>query len=287
MITHPGADVGAHPATATGLDADPRLLAGITAAVQGAGQVLLDRFSTSSRIDDVNALLDAIDANDEASTAVLRPALEALRPQARWDEDEEGEGALGPGEWWVADAAEGNVNHIHGSDFWGVTATLVRDDLPVLAVVHLPARGQTYTAARGVGAFLNGRPIRVSAKTELAAALVGTGQAKPGEDPAILRRLSSSLDRLLDEALLVSAVVPATLQIAQVAAGHADAFWQSGQVRSGLAAGALLVEEAGGAVTDSSGAPWTLGSADFAAAAPGISGALTRVLSTEDPHPGT
>ncbi|MCE0459760.1 inositol monophosphatase family protein [Curtobacterium flaccumfaciens] len=257
---------------------DPALLDGLVAAVTEAGTVLLDRFSTANRVDDRDALLAAISDNDEASIAVLRPALEQLRPEARWDDDEEGHGSLGAGEWWVADAAEGNVNHIHGGANWGVTATLVRDDVPVVTAVFLPALRQTFTAVRGEGAFLNGSPITVSAKSDLTAALVGTGQAKPGEASEVHRLMSGSIDRMLDAALLVSATVPATLQLVQVAAGHIDAFWQYGQVRSGLVAGALLVQEAHGAVIDTTGAPWTLTSADFIATTPGLASSVAAVL---------
>jgi myo-inositol-1(or 4)-monophosphatase len=259
---------------------DIRLLDDTVAAVTATGRVLLDRFSPSARVVDAPSLLAAIRSNDDAAVAVLRPALEAARPAAAWDDDEEGRGGFGTGEWWVTDPAEGNVNHIHGSPSWAVTATLVRDDAAVLTVVHLPVTGDTYTAVAGEGAFLNGERIRVSAKTDLSAALVSTGQARPGEDDATKRRTSRSIDAMLDEALLVSAAVPATLQLVLVAAGHTDAFWQYGQVRSGLVAGALLVSEAGGTVTDTAGAPWMLDSADFLAAAPGLADAASAALST-------
>lgn len=259
-------------------EADLALLEGMTAAVTEAGTVLLERFSVENRVDDIGMLLAAIRENDTASISALRPALERLRPQAQWDDDEEGHGALGAGEWWVADAAEGNVNHIHGLPNWGVTATLVRDDAPVATVVFLPALGQTFTAVHGGGAFVNGTPIAVSNKSDLAAALVGTGQAKPGEAAQVRRDMSASIERMLDAALLVSVTVPATLQLLQVAAGHTDAFWQYGQIRSGLVAGALLVHEAGGAVTDTTGTPWTLASDDFVATTPGLSAAITTTL---------
>lgn len=259
-------------------DGDRALLDGLVAAVTGAGSVLLERFSTQHRVDDLEALLGAIEGNDVASTAALRPALERLRPEARWDDDEEGRGRLGSGEWWVADAAEGNVNHVHGGTSWGVTATLVRDDMPVVTAVTLPALGQVFTAVRGGGAFMNGSPISVSAKSDLTAALVGTGQAKPGEDPEVRRQMTASIGRMLDSALLVSASVPSTLQLVQVAAGHTDAFWQYGQVRSGLVAGALLVHEAHGAVIDTTGAPWTLASNDFIATTRGLAPSIAATL---------
>ena len=258
---------------------DLRILADATSAVEAAGRVLLARFSPANRVHDLPSLLAAIDANDIASTEVLRPALSRALPGARWDDDEEGSGPLGRGEWWVTDAAEGNVNHIHGSNGWAVTATLVRDDIPVLTVVHLPLAGETYSAVRGHGSFLNGQRMSVSTKSELSAALVATGQAKPGESSAVKRQLSASVDRMLDHALLVSAAVPATLQIVPVAAGRTDAFWQYGQIRSGLVAGMLLVEEAGGVVLDTHGQPWTLASEDFLATTPSLASAMTAVLS--------
>lgn len=261
-------------------DEDRQILAHMIDAVEDAGAVLLARFSRDSRVADRESLLAAIDANDEAATAVLRPALERARPSARWDDDEEGAGPLGAGEWWVTDAAEGNVNHIHGSAGWAVTATLMRDDLPVLTAVHVPLTGETYSAAQGRGAFLDARPIAVSVKSDLSAALVATGQAKPGEAEEVRRLLARSIDAMLDRALLVASAVPATLQLLPVATGHTDAFWQFGQVRSGLVAGALLVREAGGVTLDAHGAPWTLRSDAFIASTPGLAPAMIAALSS-------
>lgn len=247
-----------------------KLLPSVIAAVETAGQTLVARYSPEARPDNAIALLDAIAANDAAVTRNLRDSLLAARPGSRWVEDEEGGGALPDGEWWVADPAEGNVNHIHGRPDWGVTATLVQDGVPVLTAIVLPLTGETYTAIRGGGAFLDGRPIHVSRKTELGAAIIGTGQARPGESAEVHTRIAHSVGVMLGGALLVRMSVPATLELVEVAAGRIDGFWQHSQVRSGLAAGALLVAEAGGTVTDLSGRPWTFASIDFLATAPGI-----------------
>ena len=161
---------------------------------------------------------------------------------------------------------------------WGVAATLVRDNLPVLTTVHLPMSGDTYTAVRGGGAYLNGARLRPSAKTDLGAALVGTGQATPGEDGETYRRIGQSVTAMLGGALLVRVSVPATLPLLDVAAGRTDVFWQYSRVRSGLVAGALLVGEAGGMVTDIRGRPWSLESDDFMATAPGLHAAAVDVL---------
>jgi myo-inositol-1(or 4)-monophosphatase len=265
------------PATAT----DAELLLAVVAAAEAAGAVLVGRSTDRPPLRTPAEVRAAIDANDSAALAVLRPLLAAARPGAREAEDEEAGGALPPGEWWVLDPVEGNINHLHGIPEWGVTVTLVRDDVPVLAVVHLPLAGggTTYTALAGAGAFRDGERLHVSAKDRLDTALVGTGQAKPGEDAATFRRIGGSMTAMLAAALVVRAWVPATLPLVQVAAGELDAFWQYSDVRSGLLAGALLVTEAGGTVTDTAGRPWTTRSADFLAAAPALHPAAVDVLS--------
>lgn len=255
------------------------LLPKVVDAVEGAGRVLQGRFSPTARQHSKGALLAAIDANDAAVTADLKHALLAALPGSRWVEDEEGSGALPAGDWWVADPAEGNVNHIHGRSEWGVTATLVRDGAAVLTVALLPMSGERYTAVLGQGAFVNGQALAVSEKTELEAAVVGTGQAMPGETGDIFRQVGQSVTAMLNAALLVRMAVPATLELVEVAAGRMDGFWQYSQVRAGLVGPALLIREAGGVVTDTQGAPWTLDSADFLAAAPGVHAAMLTALS--------
>ena len=117
-----------------------------------------------------------------------------LRPGAGWVEDELESGPLTEGEWWVADPVEGNINHCHGIPDWGVTATLVRDNSPTVTTVYLPLTDQLYAAVRGGGATLDGTALRTSTKTEFSGAMVGTGQARPGESAEDLRE-----DRIVDD----------------------------------------------------------------------------------------
>ncbi|WP_331727952.1 inositol monophosphatase [Streptomyces sp. NBC_00158] len=264
--------------TATPFDAGTTLLPDVTAAVKTAGATLRDRYAPHARGASLDEVVGEIHANDDAVLAVLREPLLRARPGSQWAEDELAGGALPPGEWWVVDPAEGNINHVHGMEDWAVTATLVRDNQPVLTVVHLPLTGDTYTAVAGGGARLNGRPLKVSVKTDLGAALTGTGQARPGEDERTFRRIGGSVTAMLVNGLVVRVSVPATMQLIHVAAGRMDAFWQFSDVRSGLVAGALLVSEAGGTVTDLAGEAWNTASRDFLAAAPGIHGAAREVL---------
>ncbi|MFJ1959060.1 inositol monophosphatase family protein [Streptomyces microflavus] len=248
-------------------------------AVTAGGELLQKRYSESSRPGDLDEIVRAIHANDDAVLALIKEPLLTARPGSHWVEDELASGLLPEGEWWVVDTAEGNINHIHGMSEWGVTATLVRDSVPLLTVVHLPLTGDTYTALQSGGAFLNAEPLHSSAKTDLRAALVGTGQAKPGEDEESLRHMGASVTAMLLKALVVRVSVPATMQLIQVASGRMDAFWQFSDVRSGLLPGALLVSEAGGSVTDTRGEPWSLGSSGFLACAPGLHTQTVKVLS--------
>ncbi|TWV34395.1 3'(2'),5'-bisphosphate nucleotidase CysQ [Streptomyces misionensis] len=266
--------------TAMPFDAGTSLMSDTTAAVRTAGLTLRERYLPQARGVSLSEVVEEIHANDDAVLDVLREPLLRARPGSRWADDELAGGALPPGEWWVVDPAEGNINHVHGMADWAVTATLVRDNQPVLTVVHLPLTGDTYTAVAGGGARLDGLPLKVSAKSDLSAALTGTGQARPGEDHRVFRRIGESVTAMLAGGLVVRVSVPATLQLIHVAAGRMDAFWQFSDVRSGLVAGALLVAEAGGTVTDLAGKPWHTGSRDFLAAAPGIHPAALTVLSS-------
>lgn len=259
---------------------DEALLPAVVEAVQAAGRHMKKLFSTAARQGSGEEILTALQDNDTQSLSVLREALLRARPGAGWVEDEVEEGELPPGEWWITDPVEGNINHIHGMADWCVTATLVRDNVPVLTVVDLPMTGNLYTAVRGGGAYLDGVRLHTSTKTQLGAALVGTGQAKPGEDRETHRRMGQSVTAMLEGALVLRVSVPATLQLIQVAAGRMDVFWQYSQVRSGLLAGALLVQEAGGKITDTHGRPWGLTSGDFLASTSSLHAAAVDVLST-------
>lgn len=258
---------------------DADLLAQTETAVRTAGAALRDRFGDVVPYGSFDELMRALAANDDAVLDILRPRLTDLRPDARWVEEELDGGALPDGEWWVVDPAEGNVNHLHGLSDWAVTATLVRDNQPVLTVVHQPLTGETYTALAGAGAHLDGRPLHVSRTPELGLGIVATSQARPDEDEKVVRRIGASITEMLVDALVVRTSVPATLHLVNVAAGRIDAFWQFAGARADLLPGVLLVTEAGGRVSDAEGRPWTPESESFLAAAPGVHAAAVATLS--------
>lgn len=249
---------------------DTELLNRTVLAVEAAAQSLRTAYDPWNRPVDKEAILAALRANDECSLDILRPALGHVHPCRLWSEDDVDEEELASGEWWVTDAAEGNINHIHGLAEWGVSATLVREGIPILTAISLPLVGHTYRALRGEGAFLGNVRLSASAKVDLGISLVGTAQARHDDGPDINTLLSGSVSTMLDRALLVRVTVPSTLQLLDVATGRAEAFWQYTTSTAGLLCGSLLVAEAGGVVSETSGGAWKMGSASFLAAAPGL-----------------
>ncbi|MFG1791781.1 inositol monophosphatase family protein [Nocardia sp. NPDC049149] len=263
----------------TAAASDANLLAQTAIAVRTASSALRERFGDVVRYQTREELMRALAANDDTVLDILRPRLEALRPDARWVEAELDGGALPAGEWWIVDPVEGNINHLHALPEWAVTATLVRDNQPVLTAVHLPLTGETYTALAGAGAHRDGKPLHVSGTTDLGLSIVATSQARPDEDENVVRRIGSSITEMLVDALVVRIAVPATLHLLNVAAGRIDAFWQFAGARADLLPGALLVAEAGGQISDAEGRPWTLESDSFLAAAPGVHATAVATLS--------
>jgi myo-inositol-1(or 4)-monophosphatase len=253
------------------------LLSSVVKATTAAGDRLLAEFSPQGRPSGRADMATVGRHTEDLVLAELRPELARLLPAAGWVDDDRETAPLPPGDWWVVDAVEGAVNYVHGLPEWAVTVTLIRDGQPVLTVVRQPVGDLTYTAVRGGGAHRNGRPLRASAKTGLDAAIAVTGQAEAGQADTY-RRIGESVTALLGRALLVRTFVPSTFPMLLVATGQNDVFWQYEPVLPGVAAGALLITEAGGVVSRIDGSPWGPGSPDILAAAPGLHQAAVGVL---------
>jgi myo-inositol-1(or 4)-monophosphatase len=250
-----------------------RLLTEVTAAVHRAGKALLAEYTPSARPTDKGEMGRGGRHLDEVVTAILKPALSTIRPEARWVEEDQETRALPPGEWWAVDPIEGGVNFVHGMDQWSVTVALIRDNVPVLAVVYEPVPERTWTAVRGGGAFLNRQPLAVSGKKDVDAAIVTMTQPRTKN-----QQFGAAVAALLDRVLLIRSTVPSTFPQLDLAAGHVDAYWQYECDLIGVAAGVLLVTEAGGVVTNLRGTTWQPGDTDILAAAPGVHAEILAIL---------
>jgi myo-inositol-1(or 4)-monophosphatase len=152
---------------------------------------------------------------------------------------------------WVFDPVDGTTNYAHGLPIFCSSLALEIDGEPVVAAVYDPTRRELFTAERGQGAWLNGRPLRVSSADALIDSLLVTGfpytvQQDPGE-------LVGLFGEFLKASRAVRRLGSAALDLCYVAAGRFDAFWEQKLNPWDISAGALLVQEAGGHVTDSNG----------------------------------
>ncbi len=180
-------------------------------------------------------------------------------------------------EYWLVDPLDGTVNFLHRFPAVGVSVALISGERPVAGAVHAPFLGTTWTAARGQGAEKGGTPLRVSSASP-DDAVVGTGfpfRVKEQRLAEYLEVMLPALERFED----LRRPGAVALDLAWVAAGVFDGFFELALSPWDLAAGALLVEEAGGAVTDWDGGPgWLTG--DILAGPPQVHSALLELAST-------
>jgi myo-inositol-1(or 4)-monophosphatase len=172
------------------------------------------------------------------------------------------------------DPLDGTTNFAHGYPCFAVSIGLAEDGQPVAGAVFNPVSEELFTAARGEGAYLNGKPIRVSAIEKLATSLVATGF------PTHHRKRSANINYYWEYTLRSHGVRrdgSAALDLCAVACGRFDAFWEFGLKSWDTAAGVLLVQEAGGKVSDLSGGPYRLGGPQMLASNGRIHGEMQDV----------
>lgn len=202
------------------------------------------------------------DADREAEAALTR-LLGAERPDDGVLGEEGADAGGASGRRWVIDPLDGTTNYLYRYRAWAVSVALEdASGAGLVGVVHDPLNGETFSASRGGGAFLNGEPIRVSGHDELKTALVATGF---GYDPEVRRGQAELLLRVLPRVRDVRRAGAAALDLCHVAAGRLDGYFERGIHHWDYAAGALIVAEAGGRVLELSGGRFGL-----AAAAPGL-----------------
>jgi len=177
---------------------------------------------------------------------------------------------------WIVDPLDGTTNFIHGFPQYCVSVAVQHRGATEHAVVYDPAKNELFTASRGRGAFLNDRRIRVSRCRRLEDALVGTGF--PFKELSRIDPYLRQLRKLMTGSAGVRRAGAAALDLAYVAAGRLDAFWEMGLSAWDMAAGALLIQEAGGLVGDFSGEPDYLESGDIAAGTPKVFSQLLQAL---------
>jgi myo-inositol-1(or 4)-monophosphatase len=183
---------------------------------------------------------------------------------------------------WIVDPIDGALNFLHGYPCYAVSIALCHGSDVTHAVVLDPIRNELYAAVKGKGALLNDAPIRASTCVRLDDALVGTGFAPPGSPklPACLPVFNALATRCAG----VNRSGACALDLAYVASGRLDGFWTMSLKPSDVAAGALIVREAGARVGDFAGGSDILRASDVIAAAPGVFNALREAIAAAAPR---
>lgn len=230
------------------------------ACVARAGAVLLD-WSQRLQAADVghkSADCDLVTQADLASERIVLDGLRAAFPDDGFLAEESGATAGAPGRRWYVDPLDGTVNFVHRLPIYAISVARVVDGAPDVAVVHLPALRETYLALRGGGCRLNGAPARVSATRVPDEALLATGF--PYRRRVLRDNNLENFNRLFLRQRGIRRMGAAAADLAFVAAGRLDAFWELHLSPWDVAAGGLLVQEAGGVVdTIESGGDWLHG----------------------------
>ena len=191
---------------------------------------------------------DFVTAADIKAEGVLRRELGRARPRFGFLLEEAGEA---PGEdehnRWVVDPLDGTSNFLHGLPHFAISIAHERDGEILAGVVYEPVRDELFWAEKGIGAYVNDRRLRVSGRSALDQCLIATGLPYKGHDPE--PKYFATLEAVLAETAGVRRFGSAALDLAYVAAGRYDGFWEFGLSRWDIAAGIILVREAGGMIS--------------------------------------
>lgn len=212
-----------------------------------AGELLMARFGSPAQgVGSKSSITDLVSDADRDAEALIVRRLRAARP-ADAIVGEEGTSQHGTsGLAWYVDPLDGTINYLYGVPHWCVTLACADEDGAVVGVIHDPTRAETFVAERTGGAFAGERRLAVSHEAELARALVATGF---GYDADVRRRQGATIARVLPHVRDIRRLGSAALDLAWLAAGRYDAYFETGINPWDVEAGILIVREAGGLVT--------------------------------------
>lgn len=250
------------------------LQAALEPIMREAGEIILSYFNRPNGVTvkkDTSLVTDA----DKASEAFLIKSLKGLMPEAAfWAEES---GVQGGGDYcWVIDPLDGTTNFVHGIPYFCISVALTYKGVPQVGAVYDPLQREFFYAARGQGAFLNGERIAVSREKRLAQAtwLVGLPYGKSERFRALIERLGV----IAPNSFAFRHLGAAALDQAYVACGRLDAVFFVDLAWWDVAAGMLLLEQAGGLVTDFAGKPITSAYRSFIGANRSLHGELSTIL---------
>jgi myo-inositol-1(or 4)-monophosphatase len=221
---------------------------------------------------------DFVSAADRRAEQILREELSRARPGFAFLLEESG--AIGGEETdhrWIVDPLDGTTNFLHAMPHFAISIALERRGELVAGVVYDPIKDEMFCAEKGAGAYLNDRRLRVSRRSELSSCLIGTGI--PVLDwPGRAKGFLPQLERISDYVAGIRRLGTASLDLAYVASGRLDGFWEYGLKPWDMAAGIVLIREAGGLVGRLEGDDELLDPGTLVAGNPAVFAQLTQLL---------
>ncbi len=222
-----------------------------------------------------NDFVSEVDRGAEAT--IIETLLDAYPEHAILAEES---GRKGQSDYqWIIDPLDGTTNFLHGFPQYAISIALAHQGQLEQAVIYDPTRNELFTASRGKGAYLNDRRIRVSRRTRLSEALIGTGF--PFRDFSHVDAYMAMFRDMIQKTSGVRRPGSAALDLAWLAAGRLDGFWEIGLSKWDIAAGCLLVQEAGGLVGDFEGNDSYIDTGNIVGGNPKIFAQILQVLA---PH---
>jgi len=220
---------------------------------------------------------DYVSQADRKAEEIIHAELARARPGYAFLMEERGEVAGDDDQHrWIVDPLDGTTNFLHGIPIFSISIALERQGQLVAGVIYNPAMDELYTAERGGGAFLNDRRLRVAGRTKLSDAVIGTGVPHLGRGHH--GNFLIELRNVMGEVSGIRRLGSAALDLAYVAPGRMDGFWEEKLSPWDIGAGILLIREAGGFVTDKAGGQGMFETGDLVAGNEAIHRALLKTL---------
>jgi myo-inositol-1(or 4)-monophosphatase len=233
---------------------NPLLLSTAVEAVVRAGGIQLERFGTDFRVDKKGAI-DLVTEVDVEVERMFRALVGERFPDHQvLAEEMGGMDTVPPGPCWVFDPIDGTTNFTHGLPIFCASLALEVDGVAQVAAVYDPTRRELFTAELGGGAYLNGRPLKVSSTAQMVDAMLVTGF--PYDVHSRIDEIVGLFAQFVGRARAVRRLGSAAIDLCYVAAGRMDAFWERDLKPWDIAGGALIVAEAGGRITGMDGRPF-------------------------------
>ena len=241
------------------------LITGMVAAAKAGGRSLLKDYKTIATLGArEKAPGDFVSAADERSEKIIQCQLAKLRPKAAFLLEEGGAiGDINAAERWIVDPLDGTKNFLHSIGHWSISIALERNGAIVAGVIYDPVKREVFWAERGKGAWCGTQRLKVSSKASPEFSLSGIGSADRIRAQGSIWSLQVTDAK--KEMVMFRRLGSAALDLAYVAAGRFDAYWDRNLGAWDVAAGWLLVTEAGGTVTHQNGRPFAFKGKDLLA----------------------